>query len=130
MEACATSHYWARELTKFGHIVKLMPPAYVKPYVKRGKNDADAEAICEAVTRPNMGIPRQAQSREIRIGGKLGEMAGVLDGADRARLIRKLECGDRLDYHDRQFDRRTHQPPANGGRRVEPKLGGQGVFAC
>jgi transposase len=55
MEACATSHYWARELTKFGHTVKLMPPAYVKPYVKRRKNDAtDAEAICEAVTRPNM----------------------------------------------------------------------------
>jgi len=55
MEACATSHYWARELTKVGHTVKLMPPAYVKPYVKRGKNDAtDAEAICEAVTRPNM----------------------------------------------------------------------------
>ena len=55
MEACATSHYWARELAKFGHTVKLMPPAYVKPYVKRGKNDAtDAEAICEAVTRPNM----------------------------------------------------------------------------
>jgi transposase len=45
----------ARERTKFGHIVKLMPPAYVKPYVKRGKNDTtDAEAICEAVTRPNM----------------------------------------------------------------------------
>jgi transposase len=55
MEACATSHYWGRELAKFGHTVKLMPPAYVKPYVKRGKNDAtDAEAICEAVTRPNM----------------------------------------------------------------------------
>jgi transposase len=55
MEACATSHYWGRELTKFGHTVKLMPPAYVKPYVKRGKNDAtDAEAICEAASRPNM----------------------------------------------------------------------------
>jgi transposase len=55
MEACATSHYWARELAKSGHTVKLMPPAYVKPYVKRGENDAtDAEAICEAVTRPNM----------------------------------------------------------------------------
>src|SRR3984893_14442248 len=55
MEACVTSHYWARGLAKFGHTVKLMPPAYVKPYVKRGKNDAtDAEAICEAVTRPNM----------------------------------------------------------------------------
>ena len=55
MEACATSHYWARELAKFGHTVKLMPPAYVKPYVKGRKNDAtDAEAICEAVSRPNM----------------------------------------------------------------------------
>jgi transposase len=55
MEACATSHYWACELAKFGHTVKLMPPAYVKPYVKRGKNDAaDAEAICEAVRGPNM----------------------------------------------------------------------------
>lgn len=55
MEACGTSHYWARELTKLGHEVRLMPPAYVKPYVKRGKTDAaDAEAICEAVTRPTM----------------------------------------------------------------------------
>jgi len=55
MEACGTSHYWARELGSLGHEVKLMPPAYVKPYVKRGKTDAgDAEAICEAVTRPTM----------------------------------------------------------------------------
>lgn len=55
MEACASSHHWARELTAFGHEVKLMPAQYVKPYVKRGKNDAaDAEAICEAVTRPTM----------------------------------------------------------------------------
>jgi transposase len=55
MEACGTSHHWARELTKLGHEIRLMPPAYVKPYVKRGKNDAvDAEAICEAVTRPTM----------------------------------------------------------------------------
>lgn len=55
MEACASSHYWARELATLGHEVKLMPAQYVKPYVKRGKNDAaDAEAICEAVTRPTM----------------------------------------------------------------------------
>ena len=53
MEACGTSHFWARELQMLGHKVKLMPPAYVKPYVKRGKTDAaDAAAICEAVTRP------------------------------------------------------------------------------
>lgn len=55
MEACATSHHWARELTALGHEVRMMPPRYVKPYVKRNKNDAaDAEAICEAVTRPTM----------------------------------------------------------------------------
>ena len=55
IKACATAHHWARELTALGHQVKLMPPAYVKAYVKRNKNDAaDAEAICEAVTRPSM----------------------------------------------------------------------------
>jgi transposase len=55
IEACASSHHWSRELQALGHTVRLMPPAYVKPYVKRHKNDAvDAEAICEAVTRANM----------------------------------------------------------------------------
>ncbi len=52
IEACATSHYWAREITALGHEVRMMPARYVKPYVKRNENDvADAEAICEAVTR-------------------------------------------------------------------------------
>jgi transposase len=55
VEACASSHHWSRELQALGHKVRLMPPAYVRPYVKRQKNDAaDAEAICEAVTRANM----------------------------------------------------------------------------
>ena len=55
IEACASSHHWSRELQAVGHTVRLMPPAYVKPYVKRQKNDmADAEAICEAVARANM----------------------------------------------------------------------------
>jgi transposase len=55
IEACASSHHWSRELQALGHTVRLMPPAYVKPYVKRQKNDAaDAEAICEAVARANM----------------------------------------------------------------------------
>jgi transposase len=80
MEACATAHHWARELTKLGHTVRLMPPSYVKGYVKRSKNDAaDAAAICEAVTRPSMRfvpiktIDQQAalmlhRSRELFIG--------------------------------------------------------------
>jgi len=55
IEACASAHHWSRQLQALGHTVRLMPPAYVKPYVKRHKNDAtDAEAICEAVTRTNM----------------------------------------------------------------------------
>ena len=55
MEACGSAHYWARELEKMGHTVKLMAPQFVKPYVKSNKNDAnDAEAICEAVARPTM----------------------------------------------------------------------------
>ncbi len=55
IEACSTAHYWAREIRALGHEVRLMPASYVKPYVKRGKTDAaDAEAICEAVTRPTM----------------------------------------------------------------------------
>lgn len=66
MEACATAHYWAREISALGHDVKLMPPAYVKPYVKRQKNDmADAEAICEAVTRPTMRfVPVKSAERQ------------------------------------------------------------------
>jgi transposase len=55
IEACATAHHWARELSRLAHQVKLIPPSYVKAYVKRGKTDAaDAEAICEAVSRPCM----------------------------------------------------------------------------
>jgi transposase len=59
MEACGSAHYWGRELKAMGHEVLLMPPAYTKPYVKRGKNDAvDADAICEAMSRP--GILRRS----------------------------------------------------------------------
>ncbi len=57
IEACRTGHYWAGKIAALGHEVKLLPPTYVKAYVKQGKTDAaDAEAICEAVTRPNMHV--------------------------------------------------------------------------
>ncbi len=73
MEACATSHHWAREITKLGHEVRLMPPRYVKPYVKRNKNDAaDAEAICEAVRRPNMRfVPVKTPEQQSVLGHRL-----------------------------------------------------------
>jgi transposase len=66
MEACAGAHFWARELAKLGHEVRLMPPSYVKPYVKRGKTDsADAAAICEAVTRPSMRfVPVKTEAQQ------------------------------------------------------------------
>lgn len=66
IEACATSHHWARVLTALGHEVRLMPASYVKPYVKRQKNDAsDAEAICEAVTRPTMRfVPTKSEEQQ------------------------------------------------------------------
>src|SRR5438034_11406388 len=66
IEACASSHHWSRELKALGHTVRLMPPAYVKPYVKRHKNDAaDAEAICEAVTRANMRfVPTKTREQQ------------------------------------------------------------------
>src|SRR3974390_3120221 len=66
LEACATAHHWARELTALGHEVRLIPPSYVKAYVKRGKTDAaDAEAICEAVSRPTMRfVPVKSQEQQ------------------------------------------------------------------
>ena len=73
LEACATSHYWARELTKLGHDVRLMPARDVKAYVKRNKNDAaDAAAICEAVRRPTIRLVQvksaEQQARPMHIG--------------------------------------------------------------
>ena len=66
LEACATGHFWAREISALGHEARLIPPSYVKPYVKRQKNDAaDAEAICEAVTRSNMRfVPIKSAERQ------------------------------------------------------------------
>ena len=81
MEACATAHYWARELRALGHEVRLMPAQYVKAYVKRNKNDAaDAEAICEAVARPTMRfVPAKTAEQQ----------AAVLLHRGRERLVRQ-----------------------------------------
>lgn len=81
MEACAGAHFWARELAALGHEVRIMPPSYVKPYVKRGKTDqADAEAICEAVTRPTMRfVPVKSAERQ----------AALLDHKTRDFLVRQ-----------------------------------------
>ena len=69
IEACATAHHWARLLKRMGHQVRLIPPAYVKPYVKTQKNDeADAEAICEAVTRPNMRFAEIKTIEQFNLG--------------------------------------------------------------
>ena len=95
IEACATAHHWARELGALGHEVRLMPPAYVKAYVKRNKNDAaDAEAICEAVTRPNMrfvpikSAEAQSVQRMMLINALRGHLAeyGIVAAKGRSRL--------------------------------------------
>ncbi len=93
MEACASSHYWARELANYGHEVKLMAPQFVKPYVKSGKNDAnDAEAICEAVGRPSMRfvaiktVEQQVMQAEHRIRSRLVRARTALSNEIRGLL--------------------------------------------
>jgi len=124
MEACGTSHHWARELIRLGHEVRLMPPAYVRPYVKRGKTDAnDAEAICEAVTRPTMRFvavksPQQQaalalhRTRELLVKQRtqlVNMMRGLLAefgidiprGLERAlAMARRVADGEMLDVPD------------------------------
>ena len=126
MEACASAHHWARELMANGHEVRLMPPAYVKPYVKRGKTDAaDAEAICEAVTRPTMrfvavkSVEQQAvlmlhksrdlmvRQRTMLINALRGHLAeyGIVTGLGAAGVVASLKAlheeQDRFPAHAR-----------------------------
>ena len=80
MEACATAHFWAREIGALGHEVRLMPPSYVKAYVRRQKNDAaDAAAICEAVTRPTMRLVavKSAERQGVLVLHRTRELAGA-----------------------------------------------------
>lgn len=93
MEACGSAHYWARELGKMGHDARLMSPQFVKPYVKSGKNDAnDAEAICEAVSRPNMrfvrvkSVEQQVMQAEHRIRARLIKARTALSNEIRGLL--------------------------------------------
>jgi transposase len=128
MEACSSAHYWARELQKLGHTVKLMAPQFVKPYVKSNKNDAnDAEAICEAVARPTMRfvaiktiaqqdiqalhrirseLVRQRTAKSNQIRGLLGEYGLVVGkGIDVLRkalplLLEDAENGLTIDFRE------------------------------
>lgn len=91
MEACATAHHWARELTKLGHTVRLIPPVYVRAYVKRSKNDAaDAAAICEAVTRPSMRfVPIKSEEQQAALAV---HRARVLLMRQRTKLMHALRA--------------------------------------
>jgi transposase len=92
MEACGTAHYWGRELEKLGHRVKLMPPSYVKPFVKRNKTDArDAEACCEAVRRPSIGA--------VRIKSVAQQCARALHGSRNLLLRQRTQLGNSIRAH-------------------------------
>ena len=126
MEACGTSHHWARELIRLGHEVRLMPPAYVRPYVKRGKTDAnDAEAICEAVTRPTMRFvavksPQQQaalalhRTRELLVKQRtqlvnmLAATTSARSGSLRMKVISRWPSARRQDSSRHCDARRSH----------------------
>jgi len=111
MEACGGAHYWARELNRLGHEVRLMAPQFVKPYVKRGKNDAaDAEALCEAMSRPTMRfVP--AKSEEAQAAQML---AGVREGL----IKRRTQLSNKIRGHAAEFGLIA----AKGLEKIEPLL--------
>jgi transposase len=91
MEACSAAHHWARELSRLGHSVRLIPPQYVKPYVKRNKTDAaDAEAICEAVAGRTCGLSRSRRS----ISRASCRCTGFARCSSANALPRSTRCGD------------------------------------
>jgi transposase len=112
LEACGGAHYWARELRALGHEVVLLPPQYVKPYVKRGKNDAaDAEAICEAMSRRSMRfVPvKTAEQQAAQM------LAGIRD-----RLVRRRT---QLSNAIRGYAAEFGLTAAKGLDKIEPLLG-------
>jgi len=111
IEACGGSHHWARLLRSFGHDVKLIPPQYVKPYVKRGKNDAaDAEALSEAMSRPTMRfVPVKTTEQQAAL-----MLVGMRD-----RLIRaRTQLGNAIRGYAAEFGLTA----AKGMCRIEPLL--------
>ena len=115
MEACPTAHHWARELVTLGHEVRLMPPKYVKAYVKRNKNDAaDAEAICEAASRPNM-----VESGALDRAGEVARAAGGPDAAPGAELADPAP-DDAVQRPPRSHGRVRHHRGARGPSRERP----------
>src|SRR5690242_9933621 len=111
IEASGGAHYWARELTRLGHQVRLIAPQYVKPYVKRGKNDAaDAEAICEAMSRPTM--------RFVAIKSAESQAALMLAGM-RERLVRhRVQLANAIRGYAAEFG----LVAAKGRAKLEPLL--------
>jgi transposase len=119
IEASRSAHYWARELTALGHAVKLMPPSYVKPYVKRNKNDAaDAEAICEAVTRPTM--------RFVPVKSELQQAAILLHRVRDLLIRQRTQLVNALRSHLAEFGIVGPQGLWNVRRLVDAVRGGGG----
>ena len=114
MEACGSAHYWAREIAKLGHDARLVPPAYVKAYVKRGKSDRiDAEAICEAAMRfvPVKTIEQQSLTTLHRSRELLVKNRTMLVNALRAHLADpRVKPEDMVRFRGRQRDRQTAGP--------------------
>ena len=111
MEACATAHYWARELRALGHEVRLMPAQYVKAYLRRGKNDAaDAAAICEAVTRPSM--------RFVPVKGEAQQAALILHRVRDLLVRQRTQLINAIRGHLAEFGVIEAQGPWNVGRLV------------
>jgi transposase len=106
MEACAGSHHWGRELGELGHTVRLIPPAYVKPFVKRQKNDAaDAEAICEAAQRPGM--------RFVPVEDEAQQASGVVFRARDLLVRQRTQCINALRGHLAEYGHVVPQGPAH-----------------